>query len=43
MKMPNFATKNALFAYFCARVLKFFVIFEINTLGIVKLRNFVKK
>ena len=31
MKIPKFGTKNALFGYFGARILKTFVIFEIST------------
>ena len=35
-KMPKFGTKNALFGYFWARILKNIVIFEISTLKFVK-------
>ena len=41
--MAKFVTKNALFGYFWARLLKSHVVFEINTLKSVKLLNFVKK
>ena len=41
--MAKFVTKNALFGYFWARLLKSHVVFEINTLKSVKLLNFAKK
>ena len=42
--MPKFGTKNALFGYFWARILKkAIVIFEISTLKPVYLQNFTKK
>ena len=34
--MPKIGTKNALFGYFCAIILKTIVIFEISTLKFVK-------
>ena len=43
MKMPKFGTKNALFGYFWARILKNYCHIEISNLEFVKLRNFVKK
>ena len=41
--MAKFVTKNALFGYFWARLLKSHVVFETNTLKSVKLLNFAKK
>ena len=34
-KMPKFGTKNTLFGYFWARILKIIIIFEITTLKFV--------
>ena len=42
-KMPKFGTKNPIFAYFWAGILKTFVIFEINTLRFLYLQKFTKK
>ena len=41
MKMAKFETKNALFEYFWARILKNYC--HINIVESVKLRNFMKK
>ena len=42
--MPKFGTKNALFGYFWARILKkSIVMFEIRTLKFLHLKNFMKK
>ena len=38
-KMPKFGTKNALFGYFWARILKSFVIYEISTLKFVNIES----
>ena len=40
--MPKFGTKNALFGYFWARILKNIVIFEISTLKFVKNESLIQ-
>ena len=40
--MPKFETKNALFRYFWGEFGNDIVIFQIRTLGYVKLQNFTK-
>ena len=43
MKMPKFDTKNALFGYFLARILKNCCHIEIKALKFVKLINLIKR